>query len=252
MSLIKHFYAQQGEDIYIYSNYINKVNEDAVFVELGGFDGLTYSNSKFFEDTLKFKGVLIEPTYRYNDMIKNRPNCKSYNLAVTRKNEIVSIVGDSAVASLTDSIHPDFRKKYHSTSSTYFVQGKRFDDILSDSKVSRIDLLTIDVEGGELAVLETMNFNIPVYVIVLEADEYDNNKNEACRKILKENGFVFDRHFCLNDVWYNPRYPYINSVYEPSPPLQFQCMSQLGVFHYMEDHCIPEIWKALIEGRSKD
>ncbi len=41
------FYAQQGEDVYTLFNFINKVTPDGIFVEIGGFDGLTYSNTKF-------------------------------------------------------------------------------------------------------------------------------------------------------------------------------------------------------------
>jgi hypothetical protein len=56
------FYSQQGEDMYVYKKFINKVANDGIFVELGGLDGITYSNTKFFEDTLSFSGLLIEPT----------------------------------------------------------------------------------------------------------------------------------------------------------------------------------------------
>ena len=45
-----NFYSQQGEDVYVYHNFINRENPEGVFVELGGFDGITYSNSKFFEE----------------------------------------------------------------------------------------------------------------------------------------------------------------------------------------------------------
>jgi FkbM family methyltransferase len=244
------FYSQQGEDVYVYNNYINLPNKDAVFVELGGFDGVTYSNSKFFEDYLQFNGVLIEPTNAFDAMIKHRPNCKSYNLAVSKKNELVSITGDSATAGLTDTLHPDFLKRWHSSSKSYMVQSKPFRDILKDSGIQRIDLLSIDVEGGELGVLETMDFSIPVYVIVLEADNNNKGKNEACRNILRKNGFVFDRHFCLNDIWYNPAYPYIDSVYKPAPIPTFNSLFELGRYKSLASHCVTEIQDALRQGRT--
>ena len=56
------YYSQQGEDIYIYYNFINKICTDGIFIELGAMDGITYSNTKFFEDKLQFTGTLIEPT----------------------------------------------------------------------------------------------------------------------------------------------------------------------------------------------
>ena len=56
------YYSQQGEDLFIYRNFINKNdNKDGIFLELGACDGHVYSNTKFFEDKLNFKGILIEP-----------------------------------------------------------------------------------------------------------------------------------------------------------------------------------------------
>jgi hypothetical protein len=54
---MNYFYSQQGEDIYIYNNFINKIVPDGTFIELGAMDGVIYSNTKFFEDTLKFSGT---------------------------------------------------------------------------------------------------------------------------------------------------------------------------------------------------
>ena len=53
-------------------------------------NGITYSNTKFFEDTLNMSGVLIEPTKQYLELLKNRPNCKIYNKAVNTKKEKIS------------------------------------------------------------------------------------------------------------------------------------------------------------------
>ena len=43
---MKNFYSQQIEDLYVYNNFINKPNSTGIFVELGGLDGVTYSNTK--------------------------------------------------------------------------------------------------------------------------------------------------------------------------------------------------------------
>jgi FkbM family methyltransferase len=241
----KNFYSQQGEDIYVYLNYINIPNKDGVFIELGGFDGITYSNTKFFEDELKFKGILIEPTQQFKKLVLNRPSCKNYNLAVSKTTGPVQIIGESATASLLDTAHQDFINKYHKQSRKYSVDGKPFYDILKDSGISRIDLLSIDVEGGELTVLETMDFSIPTYVVVLESDGHNPEKDEQCRNILKKNGFIFDKHFCLNDVWYNPSYPFISSVFSGKKNENFMRLSDFGNFPFLEKHCVADVENAL-------
>uniref|UniRef100_A0A6C0HAN4 Methyltransferase FkbM domain-containing protein n=1 Tax=viral metagenome TaxID=1070528 RepID=A0A6C0HAN4_9ZZZZ len=97
---MNYFYSQQGEDIYIYNNFINKIVPDGTFIELGAVDGVIYSNTKFFEDKLKFSGTLIEPTNQYANLIQNRPNCNCYNVAVNYTNEKVKFLGNFATAGL--------------------------------------------------------------------------------------------------------------------------------------------------------
>ena len=61
-------------DIHLIRNYINIKNINGIFIELGGFDGITYSNTKLLEDHYGFTGILIEPSpINFNKMIKNRP-----------------------------------------------------------------------------------------------------------------------------------------------------------------------------------
>lgn len=243
------FYSQQGEDVYVLYNYINKHNTEGVFVELGGFDGRMYSNSKFFEDTLGFSGVLIEPTSHYATMVKNRPKCKNYNLAVAGKHEMMMMIGDSAVAGLADSMDLAHRDGWKLNSEPYLVEAMPMRNIMKKSGITRIDLLSIDVEGGELAVLETMDFSIPTYVVVIEMDGHNLTKNENCRTILRSNGFVFDRVICGNEVWYNPQYPFIESVYFPCGVPTFKTITELGNFIYLENHCVKDVEDALRVGR---
>ena len=54
------YYSQCQEDIYLNEN-IFKNKKNGVYIELGALDGILYSNTKFFEDSLNWKGILIEP-----------------------------------------------------------------------------------------------------------------------------------------------------------------------------------------------
>jgi FkbM family methyltransferase len=146
------FYAQQGEDIYTVINYINNVTSDGVFVEIGGFDGLTFSNTKFFEDVLGFKGVLIEPTEQFYKMKANRPLCDCYKLAVAKTKSKVKFLGDHATAGLVDTMADSFKEGWHKNSIEYEVDAEPFRDILARSNIKYIDFMTIDVEGGEQVV----------------------------------------------------------------------------------------------------
>jgi hypothetical protein len=103
-------------------------------------------------------------------------------------------------------------------------------------------LLSIDVEGAELVVLKTFDFKIPVYVIVIELDESNPEKDFECRKLLQDNGFTFKKRFCINEFW-------VNESYERIPEL-FSELSEPNLinnhFPFMERHCRPDIEKALM------
>jgi hypothetical protein len=64
------YYSQAGEDEFLNSNYF-KNKRDGIYIELGALDGTLYSNTKFFEDQLGWKGILIEPhPYKFQDLKK--------------------------------------------------------------------------------------------------------------------------------------------------------------------------------------
>lgn len=241
-----NYYSQQGEDIYIYRNFINKQVPDGIFVELGAIDGIAYSNTKFFEDTLQMTGTLIEPTSRYLELIINRPKCKNYNIAVNYTKNKVKFIGNDITSGLVETMNEKFKKTWHNNSLEYYVDGEPFSDILNKSNITYIDLLTIDVEGGEEVVLKTMNFNIPVYLICIELDGGDIEKDERCRKILINNGFSFDRRICINEFWINHNYYRKNLLFDNSKQkISFTNMNELGYFHFLEHHCKDEIEKNL-------
>ena len=59
--------------------------------------------------------------------------------------------------------------------------------------VTYIDFFSLDVEGAELQVLQTLDFNaVHISVIVVEMDGHDLNKDEAVAQLLRANNFERD------------------------------------------------------------
>ena len=68
------YYSQCQEDIFLNEN-IFKNKKNGTYIELGALDGVLYSNTKFFEDSLNWKGILIEPHPEKFKLLQiNRPN----------------------------------------------------------------------------------------------------------------------------------------------------------------------------------
>jgi FkbM family methyltransferase len=217
------YYSQYGEDKFVYDNFICKHREDGVFLELGATDGFKFSNTKFFEDELSFSGILIEPHRdAYDELVKNRSNCHNFNCAISSKSGNVDMLthrvgGRGEPLSLTwftngmvDTMAESFKNRWfrrRRKNKIISVPSRKLSEIFEEVGVEYIDYFSLDVEGGEYEVLKTMNWNIPVYVITIELDGHNTEKDENCRNLLRENNYDF---FGLvhkgNEVWYNKTY----------------------------------------------
>jgi len=60
--------------------YNGKPHRNGTFIELGAMDGITYSNTKIFQDNFNWSGVLIEPVPTfYKELI----GADCYNYAIS-------------------------------------------------------------------------------------------------------------------------------------------------------------------------
>jgi FkbM family methyltransferase len=195
------YYSQFKEDEFLYEKYLNYKN--GFFIELGAVDGITYSNTKFFEDELNWTGILIEPTTQYNKLIINRPNCNNFNYAISEVNGEVEFLGTYATAGVLDTLSEQHINRWKLKDS-YLVQSKPFNNITKNLSIPMVDLFSIDVEGGELQVLKTFDWRIPVYLILLETNGDSNvTQINECRNLLTCLGFKLESKVSINEVWIN-------------------------------------------------
>jgi FkbM family methyltransferase len=203
----RKYYGQCGEDVHIHAKYFPTFR-NGVFLEMGAFDGAIYSNTKFFEDSLKWSGVLIEPhPQAFSKLRMNRPKCKLYNFAISETAGEVDFYMNqngpvSSVKDLTTDTHYNIWHAKNQT-SVIKVRSTRLDTILKDAGVSKIDFWSLDVEGGEYEVLKTMDWTIPVYLICIEKQESD--RKVLCDEILTANGFSFVETVAHNEIWINDK-----------------------------------------------
>jgi len=197
------FYGQMGEDKHIHFKYFPTLR-GGTFLEMGALDGVKYSNTKFFEDSMGWSGVLIEPIPSAFELLRiNRPRSKSYNLAVSKTEGFLEIYNHGAVSSLKENTTKEFFEGWHKNNNIEIIKvpSKRLDSVLYDSGIKRIDFWSLDVEGSEFEALQTMDWAIPVYLICIEKQ---GDRKALCDSILRSNGFIFTEELAHNEVWINP------------------------------------------------
>lgn len=149
-------------------------NKNAKFVELGAYDGIIQSNTKYFEFYEGWNGVLIEPylpnyiacksNRRKNNFYYNGA-CVSFNFAkqnITMQYAdlmTVSIDGDNQLESINKHLKDANRNlKLTDHVGKFLSKASSLNDILVAAKMPKlIELLSLDVEGMELEVLRGLN-----------------------------------------------------------------------------------------------
>ncbi len=148
--------------------------EHGVFVELGAHDGLTQSNTAFFEFTRKWSGVLVEPSKSAFDLcVQNRPNSKCYNYACVSDSYTEHQINGDFTGVLMSSVNSSRLNK----SASCQVNAIQLEKLLAQSNITHIDFLSLDTEGYELEVLNGLNLikYRPTYLLIeLYSKDFDS------------------------------------------------------------------------------
>ncbi|KAK2152322.1 hypothetical protein LSH36_333g00023 [Paralvinella palmiformis] len=175
------------------------------YVEIGALDGITYSNTKFFEDYLDWGGVLIEAQPDNAKKLRvNRSSAKNNIISEAVCSEgqtYVNFTGSSAVGGVVEEMSERHKKHFFSGRKTKTIQVpcRPIGKMLKDAGVVSVDFFVLDVEGAELMVLETMDWSIPVKVFVVEMGR--GEKDKQLIELLRSKGYKKSlwniRGFCL-------------------------------------------------------
>jgi FkbM family methyltransferase len=155
-----------------------------VFVEAGAYDGYFESNTYWFERFRGWSGVLVEPVPRLAAATRReRPGAQVFECALVPFDHPSATVemlyggSMSLVAGSQGSSEADVAFAQCGASAgvlagrdTYrlSVPARTLSDVLSEAGVADIDLLSLDVEGYEGAVLRGVDFerHAPRYIVV--------------------------------------------------------------------------------------
>jgi len=157
-----HFSAQVAQDIIAYLFFKGKT--DGFYIDIGANDGISGSTT-YWAEQVGWKGICIEPQKSTFERMKKVRNCALYNCAISNKTqenaEFISFPDKDTRSGLADSMsenHIEAAKQF-SNMEKKNVSTKTFGDVMVDfPTVKFIDFLSIDTEGHEMQVLESIDF----------------------------------------------------------------------------------------------
>lgn len=204
------YYARSGQDKYLNEEVFHDKIE-GVFVDLGAYDGVESSNTLFFEESMDWTGLCIEPLKNIFPKLLKYRKCICINCCASGSD------GIEKFAHVNPLIRPESPREKGRTSNYEKLSGlKKFyteqekqiinnvleecggkveefevpciniNTILNILPNNNIDLLSVDTEGSELPILKAIDYNkFNIKTIVVEVI----NGDQGLTDFLKTKGY---------------------------------------------------------------
>ena len=170
----------------------------AVVVDVGCNEPERFSNSLLFEQEHGCDTIAIDPLPDLAPVwAERRPRARFINAAISREASGVTLfrpVGVGADSILASTVHDPSRRvaQFIGDTEPHLVPTRRLDDILAEHEVTEVLFMSIDVEGAELEVLATIDFErVRIQCFLIENNAYDVFGSDDIRQFLMNKGYVF-------------------------------------------------------------
>jgi len=203
-----NFKSQYGQDEYLNSN-IFKNKKNGVFVDIGAHNGVSLSNTYFFEKELDWTGLCVEPNPKiFHELCNNRSSININGCAwICNEKKIFRLIEGysemlSGLVETYDSRHVDrIHRECIEKNSKYVdvnIDCYEINSLLSENGLFKVDLLSIDTEGSELKILESIDYDIfKIDVIIVE----NNYKDLSLQNFLLSKGYYLYDKIKIDDIY---------------------------------------------------
>lgn len=222
------FYSQVGQDRYLLENFF-RGKRDGVFVDIGAYDGEKFSNSLFFERSMAWKGLCVEPLPSAYAKLTARRTAICENVALSNfegEAEFMDCdagVDEKMLSGLVqefDPRHVDRLKRVATNGTPIKVPVTTLSSLLTRHGLFHVDYCSIDTEGSEPTILEDLDFDRFHISLLTVENNYDADR---IPNLMASKGYDFvarleqDYIFKRRDIPRLPRTSVICSVWSGDP-----------------------------------
>ena len=201
--------SQAGQDKMIKKNFFDG-KKNGFFIEIGAYDGISGSNCYHFERFLNWDGIAIEPSNIQFEKLKKNRKCKVLNNAISDEVKEVEFIevteGLTQMSGINDSSFERNLKiisnNQESKTNSINLKTITFDEIVPKNK--DIDYLSIDIEGGEMNLLKSIDFKTNSIKVI----SVENNipKEQNFKNFFEEINFTYLDRIGQDEIFYNRQY----------------------------------------------
>jgi FkbM family methyltransferase len=200
------FFSRVGQDHFLFENFFCG-KRGGVFVDIGAYDGVKFSNSLFFERHLGWRGLCIEPLPSAFAKLSAQRRARCLQLCVSDFEgtadffECDAGIDEKMLSGLArhfDPRHVERVKTQASDGRSFQVPVRRLSDVLAEHGLYEIDFCSIDTEGAELSILselDTERFRVAVFTVKNNYDE------PGLRELMAAKGYDLAARLEHDDVY---------------------------------------------------
>lgn len=173
------YYSQYGQDKFLYESFF-KEQTNGFYLDIGAHDGITLSNTYLFEK-LGWDGVCVEPLPDVFKKLELNRKCKLHNCVVSNKtgteNFLVLEGYTEMLSGILENYDPNHLIRIENelnmmggSKKIIVTESITFDDLNLPNK---IDFISLDVEGSEIKILESIDFNkYEIHIMSIEVNHH--------------------------------------------------------------------------------
>ena len=200
------YHSEHGQDRWLNENVFHSMSH-GVFVEFGALDGVTDSNSLFFERNLHWTGICAEPNPSAFEKLRANRKCICEECAVAPRGGVMEFVqcegGLRGWSGLAEYIEPRHEERMrvnipNDQRRLLRVPCVTLNELLEKHKLYQVDYLSIDVEGAEFEILKTLDFD-RFHARVFDIE--NNFGNSPIEALMKSKGYVKIQRLGVNDIF---------------------------------------------------
>lgn len=188
----RSIYSQEGEEIYLTERFRNK--KEGVYIDVGANHPYRFSNT-YWAYLKGWRGINIEPNiYNYELLkyIRNEDINLNCGIAAYEREENYYEFAESALNTFClDKLSN--KKEINNIIDIKKVKMRRLDSICKEYNLHKVEFIDIDVEGMEMEVLKSINWNnLKVECVLIEQRKMtlpEILKSEVCY-FMMNNGFT--------------------------------------------------------------
>ncbi len=200
------FCSQHGQDKWLVE-YVLSHQRAGFFVDVGAYDGIEISNTWLLESKYGWSGICVEPIPSVFAKLRQNRRCECVQGCVASydgETTFLEVEGNETLSGMAATVSGPHQARIEGSKIRKLrVPCFRLDTLLKERGVSKIDFLSIDTEGSELAILRSIDWRtVKIGAICVE----NTYHGDLIAELLCRQGYRLDAILAGDEIYVQTKY----------------------------------------------